>query len=309
MTRPIPLLLTLVLGCLAGAPATPAVAADGFAFREQPGQHLDVVLDGRTIARYMFAFDTSDATRQHETYKPYLHVMDAEGNQPITKGPGGQYTHHRGIFIGWNRISLDGQRYDLWHMSGGPQVHEKFADRQAGPDQASFTSQVAWNAKDGTTLLKEKRRFVFHRVPAPALLAVDVTSQLTAVAGDLVLDGDPEHAGIQYRPADQVDRKQTTYLFPTDDIDPKKDRDMPWVGETYHLGEHTYSVVELNDVSDNPQGTVWSAYRDYGRFGAFPRIELPRGETVTLRYGFRVKTGDLPTRDHIQECWRKFSEG
>ena len=182
-------------------------AADaGFAFRDQPGEHLDITFAGRTVARYMLAHDTQRLT---DTYKPYLHVMDAAGERPITKGPGGQFPHHRGIFIGFNRMSAGGKNYDLWHMSGGPQVHQKFLDQQAGADQARFTSLVHWNTKDGQTLLEEERTFVFRAVDAPGLVKVDVTSKLKAVGGDVVLAGDPEHAGVQYRPADEVDRKQS----------------------------------------------------------------------------------------------------
>ena len=62
--------------------ATGAVGEDGFALKESSGEHLDVVLDGKTIARFMIAYDPA---RREETYKPYLHVMDADGKAPITK--------------------------------------------------------------------------------------------------------------------------------------------------------------------------------------------------------------------------------
>ena len=37
---------------------------------------------------------------------------------------------------------------------------------------------------------------------------------------------------------------------------------------------------------DNPKDTIWSAYRDYGRFGAFVKPELKNGDSLTLRYRF-----------------------
>ncbi len=292
------------VAALAVLGVTPAAAAEqGFAFRDQPGQYLDVTFDGKTVARYMMAYDPEQL---QDTYKPYLHVMDVEGSQPITKGPGGQYTHHRGIFIGFNRLAVDGKSYDLWHMSGGPQVHQKFLDQEAGADQARFTSLVHWNTKDGQTLIEEQRTFVFHAVPAPALLSVEVTSILKAVAGDTLLGGDPEHAGIQYRPANEVDRKQTRYLFPAEGNDPRKDKDLPWAGETYVLDGKTYSVVQFNHP-DNPQGSVWSAYRDYGRFGVFPKVEVGKGQTVSFKYRFCVKTGDLPDREQIQKKYDEYA--
>jgi hypothetical protein len=98
--------------------------AVGFELRDTAGDHLDVLLDGRIAARYMYAYDNSTPERRVETYKPYLHVFDAEGKSPITKGPGGLYTHHRGIFAGWT-VRCDGRNYGLWSMSSD-MVHQKF---------------------------------------------------------------------------------------------------------------------------------------------------------------------------------------
>ena len=91
----------------------------GFSLQDKPGQYLDILLDGRVVGRYMYAYDKSTRKRRAETYKPYLHVFDAEGKAPITKGPGGQDTHHRGIFIGWQQIVFQGKKYNLWEMKDG----------------------------------------------------------------------------------------------------------------------------------------------------------------------------------------------
>ena len=54
---------------------TLAASAAEFSFKEAPGT-LDVLCDGKVIARYMHAHDTSTPAKQAETYKPYLHVFD-----------------------------------------------------------------------------------------------------------------------------------------------------------------------------------------------------------------------------------------
>ena len=48
-------------------------------FKDSKGKHLDVVSDGKILVRYMYEHDTSTPEKHHETYKPYLHVFDAEG--------------------------------------------------------------------------------------------------------------------------------------------------------------------------------------------------------------------------------------
>jgi Methane oxygenase PmoA len=96
-----------------------APSGAGFSFQDDPGQYLDILLDGKIVGRYMYAHDTSSEAKRVETYKPYLHVFDAEGKAPITKGTGGVFPHHRGIFIGFNKIEFNGKNYDRWHMPGG----------------------------------------------------------------------------------------------------------------------------------------------------------------------------------------------
>ena len=283
-----------------------AADAEKFSLADTAGQHLDVLLGGKLVARYMDAYDVSTPQKRLETYKPYLHIFDAEGKAPITKGPGGNYTHHRGIFIGWMKIACNGKSYDRWHMKGGDQIHRQFLAQAADAEHATFTSQVEWTGEPGQVLIAEERTMTFRPAAVPARLIVDFTSKLKAVAGDLVLDGDPEHAGCQYRPAAEVDGKQTVYTFPQEKADPKKDRDYPWAGETYTLAGQQHSVVIMSHP-DNPKGTRWSAYRDYGRFGAFPKVPVKAGETLTLRYQFVIADGAMLPAETIQKMYNAFS--
>jgi hypothetical protein len=300
------LVLTMVLGFSLQGAACLAAEEAGFTLKDVAGDHLDVLLDGRVAARYMYAYDKSTKERLHDTYKPYLHVFDAEGAAPITKGPGGQFTHHRGIFPGWMKISFQGKSYDRWHMKGGEIVHREFTKQAAGPDEASFTSRTSWNDESGEPILDELRTMTFRRAAAPARLSIDFVTELTASHGDITLDGDPEHAGVQYRPANEVDSKQTVYLFPGESVNPHKDVDYPWVGETYTLADKQYSVVDLNHP-DNPKNTRFSAYRNYGRFGAFPVAKIPSGQTLKLRYRFLIADGPMLSAEIIQRAWDNYA--
>lgn len=287
--------------------AGPACAADEPAgFQDKEGTHLDVLLNGKVVARYMYAYDKSTPKRLDETYKPYLHVFDADGKGPITKGVGGEYTHHRGIFCGWMKITHGSKTYDRWHMKGGEIVHQKFTEKKADKDGAVFTSLTHWNDAEGKPILIEERTMAFRPAAAPARLIVDFTTKLKAVDGDIKLDGDPEHAGVQFRPADEMDRKETVYLFPKEGAKPHQDVDYPWVGETYTLAGKKHSVVQMSHP-DNPKKTRWSAYRNYGRFGAFPVAEIKSGETLTLKYRFLIADGELPSVAAIQKSYDGFT--
>ncbi len=288
--------------------ASHAFAADaGFSLNEKPGESLDVLRDGKVLARYMMAHDVSTPARQAETYKPFLHVFDAAGKEPITKGAGGSYTHHRGIFIGWNKLTVGGKTYDRWHMKGGDQVHEKFPTRQAGANSASFTSLVRWQgAKADESVIEEARTFTFLPPPGAAYAMIDVRSQLKAVAGETELNGDPEHSGLHFRPADTIDRTKTAYLYPVEKANAHKDRDYPWFGESFTLPGGRFSVVYLSHPG-NPKDGAASAYRDYGRFGAFWKTTIPAQGTAEFRARFLVFAGELPDADFIQKQWNEYA--
>jgi hypothetical protein len=238
--------------------ALAARADDGFALNDTKGDHLDVTAGGKIIARYMYAHDVSTPAKRLETYKPFLHVFDPSGTEPITKGAGGDFTHHRGIFIGWMHITVNGQSYDRWHMKGGDQIHQSFSGEKSGKDGASFVSHVNWMDMGDKPIIEEERTLSFLPPPAPAYAMIDMVSNLKAVAGETKLGGDPEHAGLQYRPANEVDRKKTMYFFPVENPDPHKQKDYPWFGETYELKGKRYSVVYMNHP-ENPKNAAISA--------------------------------------------------
>ena len=277
-----------------------------FKLADKPGDHLDVLSDGKIIARYMYAYDKSSPERLAETYKPYLHVFDAEGSAPITKGPGGQFTHHRGLFIGWNKLTVDGKTYDRWHMKGGEIVHQKFVEQKADASGASFTSLTHWRGDGEAVILEEERTLNFLNPPAGAYALIEMTSKLKAVAGETKLDGDPEHAGLQFRPANEVDVAKTAYLFPRADADPKKDRDYPWVAESFSLNGKSYSVAYLNHPS-NSKDAVTSAYRDYGRFGNWFKGAIPKGGEQTIKVRILVAAGEMLSADAIQKAANSFT--
>jgi hypothetical protein len=191
-------------------------------------------------------------------------------------------------------------------MKGGEIVHQKFAAQKAGADEATFTSVTHWNDEAGKPMIVEERTMTFRRAPAPARVMIDFSTKLSAPRGDIMLDGDPEHAGIQYRPANEVVTTETKYFFPKEKATAKTDVDFPWVGETYTLNGKQYSVVDMNHP-DNPKKTKFSAYRDYGRFGAFPVQGIKSGKSLTLKYRFLIADGKMPSAEVIEKCWDQFA--
>jgi len=297
---------------------------DTFSWKDKEGDYLDLLFGGRKVTRYMYALDRSTKQRVLETYKTFLHVFDAAGENLLTNGPDGihaypiesakpeekiLYPHHRGIFIGWNRLEFGGQRYDLWHMSGVAQVHQKFLEMAAGPVLARSKSLVHWNDKGGEAMIAEQRQVTVFGQSEPTVLLLEFESELKAVRGDVFLNGDPEHAGMQYRAHNDVASGgkdvKATYLFHEDGINPKKDTDLPWAAMSCGLNGRRYSVQHMNHP-DNPKPTIYSAYRDYGRFGAFFKKKIGAGDTLTLRYRILVVESEMPKRVELADKYSAF---
>jgi len=291
-----------------------------FSWQGKDGDYLDLLFDGRKVTRYTYAYDTSTTQRILETYKTFHHVFDAQGQNLLTNGPDGLgpylsnqilYPHHRGIFIGWNRLEFAGQRYDFWHMGeqGRVQKHQKFLEQTAGPVLAKSKSLVHWDDKNGQTIIAEQRETTVFRQGDPTILLLEFRTELKAVSGDVFLNGDPEHAGFQYRAHDDVAKGgkevKATYLFHKDGIDPKKNYDLPWTAMSYGLNDRHYSVQYINHP-DNPEPAIYSAYRDYGRFGAFFKEEIRAGKTLTLRYRIWIGPGEMPKRQELANRYSAF---
>lgn len=302
--RPIPFAFLVTAPFVLAASAF--AQTEGFSFQDTVGDHLDVLLNGKPLARYQYAFDSSTPERLQETYKPYLHVLDVEGKAPITKGPGGDFPHHRGLVVGWNKLTTPAGVVDRWHMKGGNIIHQKLLTQKADKDSATFTALIHWQGSTEDPILAEERTITLLHAPAPAYALIEMRSELKALTGETKLDGDPEHAGMQFRPSMAIDRTQTIYVYPKANPEPHKDRDYPWVAERMSVGDKRYTVAFLNHP-DNPQDTLFSAYRDYGRFGAFFHTTIPADGKVNIQARILVSEGDALSPDQIQKAANAFT--
>ncbi len=302
-------LLTRVTVCLAGAGLASATwAAEAYKIVNHDGQYAEIQApDGEPVFRYMYARDTSTKEKTFDTAKVFGHVVAPDG-ETLTKGPGGRFPHHRGIFVGWNKLHHGGRSHDLWHVRNTAQLHRQFGDNSADANGATIVGRIAWIGVGGQPVIDESRTYAVSQ-PAGTYLQVDLTTVLTAVGGDVELNGDPEHAGVQFRPSQAVaENKSAQYIFPADGIDPKRDRDLPWVAESFQIGDRWWTVQQLSHP-DNPPGARWSAYRDYGRFGPFTVVKLADGESVTLQYRFRILTGQAPARRSLADAHTAYAGG
>jgi len=278
-----------------------ALHAQAFDITVADKDHVAVANGGKVVAKLMMANDLSTPEKHHETYKPYMHVFSADGSTRLTKGAGFNFTHHRGIFLGFSKIGYDGKSYDRWHMKKGDQVVTKVT-----PGENTFTAQIDWQGDTTAPFLTEERRFSFTTPAKPFYLGIEMNSAIKTVSGEADMNGDPEHAGAQFRPSELVDTKTTSYLFPGENIDAHKVRDLPWAAEIFTTEGKTFTVVILNHP-DNPKDTATSAYRDYGRFGMFPKGKATAEAPLKLRYQWLIAEGDVRDAAAFQNAWNAFA--
>jgi len=74
---------------------------------------------------------------------------------------------------------------------------------------------------------------------------------------------------------------------------------------SYGLNKRQYSVQHMNHP-ENPKPTLYSAYRDYGRFGAFFKHTISSGETLKLRYRIWIADGEMPKREALSNKYSAF---
>lgn len=271
--------------------------------------------DGR-IAQYMFEYDPDN---HHNTFKPFLHLINPATDEYLTADPsqGAQFDHHRGIFAGWNQAMVGLDMWDFWHSGGGERiVHQGFAeDLDEFALHQTLTSETEWVTGADEVGIEETREMRFRDPTIDSGISeVEVTLELAATDQPVSLWGDAEHAGVHIRAhGDVADNQSATYTFPEDafttddpnDFDVRTTEGIPWVVMTCEMHGESYYFLQMRH-EENPANEVWSAYRPYGRMGAFFEYELEEAESISVDYAFIVGRGDAPEPAEIEDAYTAF---
>jgi hypothetical protein len=235
---------------------------------------------GRRIWRRRACFDPDDF---EATYKPYHEFFASDGRTLITKGAGGDFPHHRGLFVGWNQTRAAGKSYDFWHCRAGVHQQRIGGSSRLTPCFAESVDFIEWRGADDRAIVLERRTLTTWCV-SPLQTVFDLELGLaSAVGGDVVLDGDPQHAGVQLRLAQEVHDRATATVYALDPraVDRGNDTwaECRFAQVRVEVGGHAVAVTHALDASW-PADALYST-RAYGRFGATTRIRLePNRETI-----------------------------
>ena len=303
MKRSIVAALTLVF-LLA---ARPARAADPvFHFVDGDG-YRELLYGDTPIYRYVSKYDPAD---RENTFKPFHHLYGMHGEGFITKGPGGLYTHHRGMFFGFKT-----QYGDFWHCKDVTQQHQKYLPDREHVDAKSATcaAVVDWVDKDGKAVVRETREVTVTR-PSDDQEILDWTFTLESLRGEIDLGGDPQHAGFHFRADNEVsgaDQKAgktgtATYLRQEGAKFTKNDEwlDTNWVACSFKVKDNPYVVVHM-DHPDNPRPITYST-RSYGRFGSFMPMKVTEGKPLKLKYRIVLLEGKTHANPQVADIEKMY---
>ncbi len=286
--------------------------------------------DGNPVMAYMYEeVDNGSPERRKATYKVFHHVYSPNGDRLLTKGPGGLFPHHRGIFFGFNRISYgENQQADVWHCNKGEsQINRKLVTT-TNPVFGQSRSLIDWNGRDGQPFAKESRELTAIKLDKAT--AIDFRTSLVSLVDKLKLDGDPQHAGVQFRASQLVPDKTkhlTYYNRPDGQSAPGKFRNwsnkknesdinkshvnLPFLAMTIAVpdpiteGKTTensvYTIAYLSDDA-NPKPSRFSE-RDYGRFGSYFQTTVVPETPLNVHYRYWIVDGatDNKTLQHLSD--------
>ncbi len=235
-----------------------------------------------------------DEAHHHDTCKVFHHVRALDGTL-LTKGNGGMFQHHKGLFIGWNRTAWNKRRFDFWHMPKQElQVFVGFLPHTAlGMPKGAQVCKVDWITPEGEVVVAE-RRGLHLMAQHEDFYVLHLRNELRAPNGKVRLAGDPQHAGQQFRapqtfaPKDAV---KVSYVRPAGAEARGNDvwTGCDWIAEIQPHGEQRYTVLRV-EGRDNRGETTWST-RDYGRFGATRTVDVTEERPLRLDQYYVIAAG------------------
>ncbi|MBL8724285.1 MAG: PmoA family protein [Planctomycetes bacterium] len=238
-----------------------------------------------------------DPAQHDATCKVYHHVYAPDGRL-LTKGLGGEFPHHRGLFVGWNQLTCGGATFDFWHCRKGESLRFqgfRSASELGMPEDHGWqVAAVSWCRGDGTALLDERRATRAVDL-GDGVVALQVHCVLSALGDPVALRGDPQHSGHQFRALQDfapAAAAKVRYLRPAGAVAQADDvwTECDWLAAVLPLATGPVTVVRVEGAG-NPTPQRGST-RGYGRFGATFAATVVPGAPLRLSWVYVVANGE-----------------
>ena len=277
-----------------------------FAWKHSEG--LETLSKGdRAVLRFNSpTLDESSPQAREATFKVFHEAFSPDGKRLVTKGVGGLFTHHRGLFYGFMKTTYGKNTVDIWHCKGDTHQASKGCFHvEQGPVLGRHLVRIDWNGVKKETFAKEEREVGAFAVPGGTL--IELASRLTPTDLPVKLDGDPQHAGFHFRANNEVAAKtkdETIFIRPDGAGKPgtevnwpgnKKHVDLPWLGMSFVVGGKRFTAAYL-DRPANPKEARFSE-RTYGRVGSYFVTTATKEKPLVVVYRVWLQEGEMKPDD------------
>jgi hypothetical protein len=311
----------------------------------ESARRVDVTVDGKRFTSYIWPTSLK---------KPVLYPLRTAKGTVITRGfpleprKGERVDHPHHVGLWFNHGDVNG--FDFWNNSDdipaarvdkmGTIVHQRVVEAKSGAGQGELTVETDWHKPDGSSLLRERTRFVFRADGTSR--TIDRITTLTAL-GERVVFKDNKEGVIGMRVVRSLEQPATQpEVFTDSSGQPTK---VPVLDNTGVTGLYTSSeglkgdavwgtrgrwtmltgTVESEPVTivmlDHPSNpgfpTYWHA-RGYGLFAANPmgekiftegkkelNVSIEPGASIVFRHRI-VILGGQATADAVERQYHAF---
>jgi len=252
---------------------------------------VTVTVGGKPFTCYKFA-----ASQKCPYFWP---VNGPASGKSITTETSQPYPHHHSLFFGCDRVN--GGNY--WQegnergqiVSQGPKLIE------ASGDRVVFTDKCLWRQPGEKPIILDRRRVVIT-APSEALRFIDFEISLKALTDIRILKSN--HALFSARLVPELSVKSGGTLVNAEGKTGEKETwgvPSPWCDYSGTRDSITEGIAILQHPHNRWFPAKWFT-RDYGFFSPTPmnwlkdgRLEMAKGEMLTLRYRVVVHIGDVKT--------------
>ncbi|MCE5248648.1 PmoA family protein [bacterium] len=275
-------------------PSSPVNGA--FSFSEHDNKFLTVSEGQIPVFTYVYGMNLKDGVPEDRTRSNYVHPLYDLDGHPLSDDFPADHYHHRGIFIAWPRVIVNGDTLNLWDIRGMDKRFERWLGQETGPVFGRLGVQLGWYA--GETKVVDEILWITAFRAGNVGRAIDFDLTLRAVTDSVILIGSPDegkgYGGFNFRPAPFDNPVITTDSGIQEDSNLKR---FPWADfSAIFKGTQSPSGVAIfqNPVNhDIPNG--W-CLRHYGFLGvAWPGLDpytLRPSESFHARYRVWIHRGD-----------------
>jgi hypothetical protein len=186
-----------------GAGADESEVSTPWELRMRGDGSLELKNRERTVFRY------NVAPTHHPNYdrvydrSAYIHPAFTPAGSLVTGDYSRAHPHHRGFFLSYARVRVDGELRDFWNIQGrkGKIRCLGIGGERTGPVTASFWADHGWSLPDDTVVLRERWVVTAYDIPERPYWLFEIASTQEAVGRPFELVP-YRYGGMAYRGPD-----------------------------------------------------------------------------------------------------------